>query len=455
MRLALACAMMQQASLYLLDEPTNHLDADAVQWLVEFINRTCAGGKQGGTALVVSHDAAFLNQICTDVIHFTQDAKLVYHPGNFDTFKAHALGGDEAKAQLLLEVDSTITSREQEVSCGATQEELDRLVFPNPEKVRDPTRSENPVVLTLSNMTFKHRGAEDCILRDVNVQVRLGSRIAIVGKNGSGKSTLLSILAGRLQSSGELWQHSALRVVYIAQHHESQLAAFMSCTPYEYLQLRFKRGYDAEAPRRSPPEPDKSRLNRIKAVAKQHGKRGKEVEAIVSRTINMQTKVCLYEVKWKDLSPAENTFEKFERLKGLCVEHLVEDFNQMMLDAWGEAPERPLSDKEIIRHLVDFGLPEDAARSRRISMLSSGQRSKLMLAASFWTVPHIVCLDEPTNYLDADTVKNLTNALRKFKGGYIVVSHNQEFVDEISDEIWEVADKQVTVRPNEKAPKSK
>merc|ERR1719183_3119700 len=63
-----------------------------------------------------------------------------------------------------------------------------------------------------------------------------------------------------------------------------------------------------------------------------------------------------------------------------------------------------------------------------------------MLAASFWTIPHIVCLDEPTNYLDVETVRALSQALRKFKGGYLVVSHNQDFVDEISDEIWEVSD---------------
>jgi len=258
------------------------------------------------------------------------------------------------------------------------------------------------------------------------------------------------LAATGLPLGGQLWQHPSLRLVYVSQHADSHLGNYMSCTPYEYIQLRFKKGYDCEAPPLPAIPLEKKQQLRIKSIARQQGKRGKEVEAVISRQmeqIDNQTRRCLYEVKWKDLGPAENSFEKFERLKTLGVEHLVHQFNEMMSAAWGDAPERPLTDRVIITHLTDFGLPEDAARNRRISMLSSGQKAKLMFAASFWTVPHIVCFDEPTNYLDADTVKALAKALRKFKGGYLVVSHNQEFVAEIADELWEVADGKVTVRP--------
>ncbi|CAE8695433.1 unnamed protein product [Polarella glacialis] len=93
MRLALACAMAKKANLLLLDEPTNHLDADGVRWLVDFINRTCVSGSElgGGAAMIVSHDPAFLDQVCTDVIHFSparHKGKLTYHPGTFSAFKA-------------------------------------------------------------------------------------------------------------------------------------------------------------------------------------------------------------------------------------------------------------------------------------------------------------------------------------------------------------------------------
>jgi len=85
MRLALACAVAQKASLLLLDEPTNHLDTEAVAWLADFVKKTCSGGEAGGSAVIVSHDAAFLNKVCTHVIHFTLDAKLVYHEGQRDS----------------------------------------------------------------------------------------------------------------------------------------------------------------------------------------------------------------------------------------------------------------------------------------------------------------------------------------------------------------------------------
>merc|ERR1712232_844890 len=99
----------------------------------------------------------------------------------------------------------------------------------------------------------------------------------------------------------------------------------------------------------------------------------------------------------------------------------------------------------VTMHLEDFGLPEEISNGRKLSMLSSGQRSKVMLAASFWTRPHIVCLDEPTNYLDSDTVEALTRALRQFKGGYVIVSHSESFIADTCEEVWTVADETITV----------
>jgi len=451
MRLALACAVAQKANLLVLDEPTNHLDADAVRWLVSFVNRTCVGGEAGGTAVIVSHDPDFLNQVCTDIIHFTSDAKLVYHSGNFDAFKATVLKGDEVKAKQLLEVGERKSDEDgpvdiTRINLGGS---ADKLVFPKPENLSgiDPKRPE-PVVLTLKGVSFRYEGAESPVLNDVCLGIHPSSRIGVVGKNGSGKSTLLSIIGGRLQPNvaGEMWLHDSLRMVYIAQHQESQLADYMNCTPCEYLQLRFRRGYDSDVPDRPPPPLPPKELRRVKEVARRHGKRGKEVESLISRTYDPSTKECLYEVRWKDLGPADNTFEKTARLQSLCVGHMVSHFDAMLNAAWGSEPLRPLTSKELTRHLEDFGLPEDAACHRQISMLSSGQKVKMMLAASFWTKPHIVCLDEPTNYLDADTVEALQKALCNFKGGFVVVSHNERFVDAVCEQIWEVADGKVTTR---------
>ena len=66
-------------------------------------------------------------------------------------------------------------------------------------------------------------------------------------------------------------------------------------------------------------------------------------------------------------------------------------------------------------------------------MLSAGQKNKLMLGAAFWTKPHIVCLDEPTNFLDVETVEASQKALRSFLGGCVVLTHNEQFIAERAD----------------------
>ena len=77
-----------------------------------------------------------------------------------------------------------------------------------------------------------------------------------------------------------------------------------------------------------------------------------------------------------------------------------------------------------------FGLTEDMTCRRASSMLSAGQKSKLLLGAAFWTKPHIACLDEATNYLDVETVEALQRALRSFLGRCVVVTHNEQFIAE-------------------------
>ena len=70
--------------------------------------------------------------------------------------------------------------------------------------------------------------------------------------------------------------------------------------------------------------------------------------------------------------------------------------------------------REIVKHLEPFGLTEDMMCRRASCMLSAGQKSKLMRGAAFWTKPHTVCLDEPTNYLDVETVEALQKRAAQF-----------------------------------------
>lgn len=69
------------ADLLLLDEPTNHLDLEGVLWL----SRQLIEGIGDTMVLIVSHDAAFLDAVSTDMIHFRLK-ELTYYPGNYSAF---------------------------------------------------------------------------------------------------------------------------------------------------------------------------------------------------------------------------------------------------------------------------------------------------------------------------------------------------------------------------------
>jgi len=219
------------------------------------------------------------------------------------------------------------------------------------------------------------------------------------------------------------------------------------------MQIRFRRGFDEETPIvRSEKLLSAKEEEEMQRVGVRHGKRGKAVEALVNRIEITDSKdkakekdrEFLYEVKWKDLSPAENSFESISRLKQLKALKLVEDLNSRIWAAWAGCPQRPLTDREVFQHMEPFGLDEDVLCHRRISVLSSGQKCKLALGAAFWTRPHVVCLDEPTNYLDTDTVELLKRAMRAFRGGFAVVSHNEKLIEEVCDEVWTMEDGNLT-----------
>merc|ERR1711935_847633 len=97
---------------------------------------------------------------------------------------------------------------------------------------------------------------------------------------------------------------------------------------------------------------------------------------------------------------------------------------------------RPLTNKFVENHLNDVGLEPEFASHSRIGALSGGQKVKVVLAAAMWNTPHIVILDEPTNYLDRDSLGAMAEAIRGYDGGIVIISHNAQFVDQVCPEVW-------------------
>jgi elongation factor 3 len=97
---------------------------------------------------------------------------------------------------------------------------------------------------------------------------------------------------------------------------------------------------------------------------------------------------------------------------------------------------KPLTQVAVEKHLGDFGIEPEQASHTMIQALSGGQKVKVVLAASMWQNPHLLILDEPTNYLDRDGLGALTKAIEEYEGGVIIISHNREFANAVSQEKW-------------------
>merc|ERR1711943_62179 len=97
---------------------------------------------------------------------------------------------------------------------------------------------------------------------------------------------------------------------------------------------------------------------------------------------------------------------------------------------------KQLTQPSIEKHLMDFGVDPESASHTQISQLSGGMKVKVVLAAAMWQNPHILILDEPTNYLDREGLGALVLAIKEYKGGFLIISHNKEFCDGVATEKW-------------------
>jgi elongation factor 3 len=97
---------------------------------------------------------------------------------------------------------------------------------------------------------------------------------------------------------------------------------------------------------------------------------------------------------------------------------------------------KPLTQPGVEKALKDFGLDSESASHQPLGSLSHGQKVKVVICASCWQNPHIIILDEPTNYLDRDGLGALSKGLEKFQGGVIIISHNSEFTNSVCTQTW-------------------
>lgn len=412
MKLALARAILFKADILLLDEPTNHLDVLNVQWLMDYLKslETC-------TSIIVSHDSGFLDNVCTDILHLNR-FKIKRYPGNLQAFVQRV---PEAKAYYEL----------------AALEEY-KFKFPDPPYL-DGVKTKEKALMKMRKVGFQYPSSTTQQLYDVTLQVSLSSRVAVLGPNGAGKSTLVKLLIGQLEPNkgGEVWKHPNLVIGYVAQHAFHHIDNHLDETPLQYLLQRYQTGEDLEelqsANRKLTPEEEK-KMKEGAVVVVEGQKR--IIEDITNRKKLKQS--FEYECNFKGLSTSENIWLSRDELIKRGFEKKILEVDSREAQKAGLL--RPLVRKEIESHMAMFGLEAEFVTHNTMRGLSGGQKVKVVLAAATWRRPHVVILDEPTNYLDRESLAALIESLKTFEGGVLVITHNREFSESICSEVWAMRD---------------
>jgi len=152
-----------------------------------------------------------------------------------------------------------------------------------------------------------------------------------------------------------------------------------------------------------------------------------------------------YEVKKLHVPQKKNKYYSRDELLSMGFEHLIKQTDEKVASKDAGVDLRPVTTKEIQLHLDDFGLAQEFGTYGKIKGLSGGQKVKLVLAAAMWTCPHMLVLDEPTNYLDRDALGAYSKALNEWGGSVLMISHSKEFYSSVCKEEWKVENGKVTI----------
>lgn len=410
MKLALARAVLFKADILLLDEPTNHLDVVNIKWIQDYLTG------QNATCIIVSHDSKFLNDVCTDILYLNR-FKVKRYPGTLDNFVKRV---PEAKSYIEL-----------------TSGEDYSFKLPDP-PLLDGVKTKEKSLAKMRNVWFQYPGTPEPQLKGVTMQLSLSSRVAVLGPNGSGKSTLVKLLVGDTEpKSGEVWKHPNLVIGYVAQHAFHHIDQHLDKTPLEYMLWRYQTGEDLEEMMkgsRQLTDADKEKMKNGEVVVVEGVKR--IIEDIVSRKKLKNS--FQYEISFKNYSSADNQWLSRDELISRGFEKKVMAVDSKVAQELGM--NRPLVKKEIESHFALLGLEPEFTSHSHMRGLSGGQKVKVVLAAATWRRPHVIVLDEPTNFLDRESLAALIASLKDFQGGVAFITHSLELAESAATERWKMAD---------------
>merc|ERR1711937_841593 len=435
MKMGLVRAKMMDADILMMDEPTGHLDKFNIAWLIEYVNSLKKRAKPV-TVIAVSHDTEYLEKTTTHILEF-ENRKLKTFRGNITEFVKK-----KPEAKIYFEITTSAKVK---------------FVFPDPGPL-EGVKSRGRALLKMNDVHFQYPGTPKPQLYGVGVQVSMLSRVAIVGPNGAGKSTMIKCLLGECKpTSGLINKISGSRVAYMSQHAFHHIESHLDISATAYIMQRFAGGEDNES-LENLANLGATKANENQKVKKCIYKDGNLVECesfyndkgeqeyqkkSLANAVKLEAianrrkgkKENEYECKWEGYSIDFLTWVSRTPLLEMGFKTMVQREDEKQA-AMAGLQNKTLTTPSIEKHLADFGVEAEFATHNPLKALSAGQKVKIVLGAAMWQNPHILVIDEPTNYLDRDALGALTEAIEQWKGGVVVISHNLASCEKVATEKW-------------------
>ena len=233
MRIELAKILLRRPDLLLLDEPTNHLDIESIQWLESFLKTSQSA------VIVVSHDRAFIDNVTNRTIEITL-GRIYDYDVNYSKFVVLRQERHEQQVRAYMNQQKMIQETEDFIerfrykATKAVQvqsrikqlNKLERLEVDIEDTSRlnlrfppAPRSGDFPVII----QDLRKDYGTHTVIKDVNLTIRRGEKVAFVGKNGEGKTTLVRCIMGQLDYFGTLKIGHNVKIGYFAQNQASLL----------------------------------------------------------------------------------------------------------------------------------------------------------------------------------------------------------------------------------------
>lgn len=232
MRIELAKILLMKPDVLLLDEPTNHLDIESIQWLEQFLSQSAKA------VVLVSHDRAFINNVSNRTLEISC-GQIIDYKVKYDEYvvlrkerREQQLRAYENQQKEIADMKQFIERfRYQATKAVQVQQKVKQLEKIVPIEVDEVDNSamhlkfppclrsgDYPVICDEVKKAYNH-----VVFDHVNLTIKRGEKVALVGKNGEGKSTLVKCIMNEIPFEGNLKVGHNIQIGYFAQNQAQLL----------------------------------------------------------------------------------------------------------------------------------------------------------------------------------------------------------------------------------------